>query len=58
MEERMNAVQEENSNLLEILDEMQEKIKVLENKLAIPASVDHAPRVLGKKNPQQNFFGN
>jgi hypothetical protein len=39
MEERMDAVQAENVNLLEILDGMQEKIKALENKPAtnIPA---------------------
>jgi hypothetical protein len=35
MEERMNAVQAENSNLLEILDDMQEKIKALQNKPTI-----------------------
>jgi hypothetical protein len=39
MEERMNPVQVENVNLLEILDSLQEKIKALENKPAtnIPA---------------------
>jgi hypothetical protein len=41
MEERMNAVQAENVNLLEILDGMQEKIKALENK---PATNIPAPR--------------
>jgi hypothetical protein len=41
IEERMNAVQAENSSLLKILDDMQEKIKVLENK---PATNIPAPR--------------
>jgi hypothetical protein len=41
MEERMNAVHAENANLLEILDDMQEKIKALENK---PATNIPAPR--------------
>jgi septal ring factor EnvC (AmiA/AmiB activator) len=41
MEERMNAVQAENVNLLEILDGMQEKIKALENK---PATNIPVPR--------------
>jgi hypothetical protein len=41
MEERMNAVQAENANLLEILDGIQEKIKGLENK---PATNIPAPR--------------
>jgi hypothetical protein len=35
MEERINAVQAKNATLLEILNDMQEKIKALENKLAI-----------------------
>jgi hypothetical protein len=41
MEETMNAVQAETANLLEILDDMQEKIKALENK---PATDIPAPR--------------
>jgi hypothetical protein len=40
MEERMNAVQTENFDLLEILDDMQEKIKAFEN---IPATNIPAP---------------